>query len=110
MNPDKIHLYTKNGRRESIDGDATGCNFSLKALMKLQNDFINEVTLLQYYGRELGLIIDQTPKCHPELAGEGIEYAWAIAKFFYRKSDIREKKPKTSSGTLLESPHALILL
>ena len=101
LNPDKIHLYTKNGRRESIDGDATGCNFSLKALMKLQNDFINEVTLLQYYGRELGLIIDQTPKCHPELAGEGIEYAWAIAKIFYRKSDISEKKTKDKFRNLV---------
>ena len=103
LNPDKIHMYTKNGKKDTdnLDGDATGCNFSIKALMKLQSDFMNEITLLQFYGKELGLIINRTPKCHPELAGEGIEYAWAIAKIFYRKSDISEKRTKDKFRSLV---------
>jgi hypothetical protein len=45
-------------------------------MMDSQMDFIEEETLLQYHGRQLGVIIDRTPKCHPEMAGEGIEYNW----------------------------------
>ena len=62
--------------------------------MQLQSDFLNEVTLLQFHAEKLGVKIDRTPKCHPELAGEGIEYLWALAKFFYRQSPIGEKRTK----------------
>ena len=86
IHPHKIHLYTKRGK---IIGGITPGNLepneelSLCELMKKQNDFINEVTLLQYYGDILGIVVDHIPKCHPELAGEGIEYSWAIAKLHY---------------------------
>jgi hypothetical protein len=40
--------------------------------------------MLQYYGRQMGVLVDWTPKCHCELAGEGIEYSWAAAKNKYR--------------------------
>ena len=62
--------------------------------MQLQSDFLNEVTLLQFHAEKLGVKIDSTPKCHPELAGEGIEYLWVLAKFFYRQSPIGEKRTK----------------
>jgi hypothetical protein len=26
-----------------------------------------------------------SPRCHPELAGQGIEYCWGAAKLFYRR-------------------------
>ena len=26
-----------------------------------------------------------SPKCHPEIAGLGIEYDWAVAKYFFRE-------------------------
>ena len=82
INPDKIHLYTCDCRKGDTNGDATGCNISTKRIMKLQNDFINEVTLLQFYGEKMGIVVDRTPKCHPEIARKGIEYGWAIAKIF----------------------------
>ena len=62
--------------------------------MELQQDFIEEETLLQYHGRLLGVSIDRTPKCHPEMAGEGIEYSWGMAKLLYRKLPLKEKKSK----------------
>ena len=43
-------------------------------------DFEEEETLLQPSGREMGVLVDWTPKCHCELAGEGIEYSWGCAK------------------------------
>jgi hypothetical protein len=57
---------------------------SINMLMKRQSDFLHELTLFQYYGQKLGVLIDRTPKCHPEMAAEGIEYLWALAKLYYR--------------------------
>jgi hypothetical protein len=37
-------------------------------------DFLEEERLLQYHSRLIGILVDCTPICHPELAGEGIEY------------------------------------
>ena len=62
--------------------------------MENQPDFIEEETLLQYHGRLLGAIVDRTPKCHPEMAGEGIEYSWGCAKGFYRREKRESKKTK----------------
>mmetsp|Transcript_37752 Transcript_37752/g.45608 ORF Transcript_37752/g.45608 Transcript_37752/m.45608 type:complete len:90 (-) Transcript_37752:40-309(-) len=57
-------------------------------------DFAKEETLLQYHGPLLGVIVDRTPKCHPEISGKGIEYDWAAAKFFYRHLRIQDKRTK----------------
>ena len=90
--PDFIQHYTldgkkenrsfqSNGRSDKIQNsptssappeDPTGCNYSIKSILKLQSDFTNELTLLQFHGNKLGVVIDRTPKCHPEIAGEGI--------------------------------------
>ncbi len=57
-------------------------------------DFIQEETLLQYHGRLLGVKVERTPKCHPEIDGEGIEYDWGCAKGVYRRLPISEKRSK----------------
>jgi hypothetical protein len=36
----------------------------------------------------------RTPKCHPEIAGEGIEYNWGCGKAFYRHLPLSAKKTK----------------
>ena len=45
-------------------------------------------------GRTMGVLVDQTPKCHCELAGKGIEYSWGCAKNLYRQQPLREKRSK----------------
>ena len=35
-----------------------------------------------------------SPKYHCELAGEGVEYVWGLAKRFYRSVEIGEKRTK----------------
>eukprot|EP00957_Ditylum_brightwellii_P186116 14169695-Ditylum_brightwellii.AAC.1 len=50
------------------------------------NDFLNETTQLSYITTQLGCDLDLSPKCHPELAGEGFEYSWGYAKRLYRKA------------------------
>jgi hypothetical protein len=62
--------------------------------MSLLTDFIEEETLLQYHGRLLGVKVVQTPKCHPEIAGEGIEYDWGCRKGFYRRLPLSAMKTK----------------
>ena len=50
--------------------------------------------MLQYKGEALGSIIDRSPKCTPEIAGDGIEFDWAMAKLWYRKLVIENNKKK----------------
>ena len=70
--------------------------------MQLQTNFVNEVTLLQLHAQKLGVSIDQSPKCHPELTGEGIEYLWALAKWYYGRAPILKKRSKTKFVKLVE--------
>ena len=48
---------------------------SLKFLMSNCQDSEEEESLFQSMGRAMGVIVDRTPKCHCEVAGEGIEYS-----------------------------------
>ena len=87
-----LSAYTVNGQRDVYGNVMQGT--SLRQLLMKQSDFVEEETLLQYHGRLLGIEVDRTPKCHPELAGEGIEYAWGCAKNAYRRMPLSEKKRK----------------
>ncbi len=53
---------------------------SLLELVANYSDFENEDTMLQTKGQEMGVLVDRTPKCHCELAGEGMEYSWGALK------------------------------
>ena len=68
---------------------------SIVQLMSIQPDSQDQETLLMFYGRQLGVTVDRTPKCHPQLAGGGIEYAWGAAKLYYRKQPLKEKRIKS---------------
>jgi len=84
--------YTVNGPQDeygNVDKD-----FCLSYQMSQQYDFAHEDSLLQHYGKELGIIVDRTPKCHPEMAGEGIEYSWGCGKNHYRALPLSEKRSK----------------
>jgi hypothetical protein len=67
---------------------------SLNHLMSIQYDFAHETTLLQHHGTSMGVIVDRFPKCHPEIAGEGIEYSWGRCKNMYRALPLSSKKSK----------------
>ena len=76
---------------------------SLNYLIRLCPDFVNEPTMLQHVGAEkLGICVDRTPKCSPEIAGEGIEYCWACAKGWYRRQPHSSKKTKDSFHSLID--------
>jgi hypothetical protein len=72
-------------------------------LMSLLTDFINEETLLQHHGRLLGVKAERTPKCHPEIAGEGIEHDWGCAKGVCRRLPTSEKRTKKKLGESVQN-------
>ena len=67
---------------------------NLKEMITNLPDFKAELTLLQYRAKQLGVAVDCSPKYHPEIAGEGIEFCWGIAKNWYCSKNLKEKKGK----------------
>ena len=101
INPLNFNKYKVQCLTDS-DGTARS-NLSLTDLIQKCYDFVNEPTMLQYIGGEkLGIVIDRTPKCSPELAGEGVEYSWACAKGWYRLQPNSKKKTKESFHNLVK--------
>jgi hypothetical protein len=76
-----LNQYTVTGRKDEMS--ILQPETSLKFLLGNCLDFEEEELLLQSKGRILRAKIDQTPKCHCELAGEGIEYSWGCVKKFF---------------------------
>jgi hypothetical protein len=74
--------YTVHGSKDSMG--VIRKNMSLLHLMSNLSDFETQETMLQLKASEMGVFMDRTPKCHCELAGEGVEYAWGCAKNHYR--------------------------
>jgi hypothetical protein len=75
---------------------------SINLLMLKQSDLMSELTLLQYHVHKLGVRVNCTPKCHPKLAGEGIEYMWALAKLYYRHKPLGLEQSKDSFRKLVD--------
>jgi hypothetical protein len=65
-------------------------------LVSSQPDFESEITLPQYFTEQRSVtdgcqfMLMRSPKCHPELAGEDIEYDWAAAKQWYRRQKLAD--------------------
>jgi hypothetical protein len=64
------------------------CNTVLSAC----RDFREEKTALQALFEDRGHILIMSPKCHPELAGLGIEYSWGKSKLEFRR-EINDQVP-----------------
>ena len=61
----------------------------------------SEVTLLQYHAECLGTILERSPKCHPELAKEGVKYVWEMEKMFIGDHLLSKRDPKKNSRVFL---------
>jgi hypothetical protein len=86
--------YSKLGTKDSMG--ALQKDTSFLELLANCADFENEETLLQSKGQDMGILVDRTPKCHCELAGEGIEYSWGCAKNLYRRQPLKTKRGKAN--------------
>jgi hypothetical protein len=91
-------MHTMEGSKNLLGEQILGS--SLKELIVVLPDFVEEKTLLQYHaeGRSINggpqIVLLRSPKCHPEVAGEGIEYDWAASKSWYRRLPISDKNTK----------------
>ena len=66
-------------------------------------DFKAQKTMLQEFCDAEGILLDMSPKCHPEIAGLGIEYCWAVSKYFFREhNDFQVKTLNKRIETALE--------
>ena len=78
-------------RRERQEMDYQGIDLlaqdpkNLLHLLDSCEDFINTHSQIKQTVLDLGGDVVSTPICHPELAGEGIEYCWGRAKYIYRR-------------------------
>jgi hypothetical protein len=86
----RLENYTFIGKQDAFG--FVQKDFSLKSLKGNCLDFEEEETLLQSMGKEMGVLVDRTQKCHCELAGERIEYSWSCAKKFLPSGFSEEKK------------------
>lgn len=87
-----VKQYSLTGRKDDLGtvDDST----SLRQIMGMCHDFMNEEGMLQHIAKTLGVKVLLTPKCHAELAGEGVEYVWACSKGAYRNLSLQAKKGK----------------
>ena len=84
--------YNTNGTRDEFG--ITKPETSLKQLMSRCLDFEEEESMLQSMVRKMGYEVDRTPKCHAEMAGDGIEYIWALIKNHFRRILLHKKRGK----------------
>ena len=73
-------------------------------------NFIEEDTLLQTNALNMGYIIyyilvNRTPKCHPGISGEGIEYSWGCKNNYYRQLSLDNNKGKKISKKYSKRPY-----
>ena len=74
---------------------------SLRDILASCEDFQNEKSQLEFVIEELGGSCQMSPKYHPEIAGEGIEYLWGYVKKLYRVNwSIREAKDQKEADFL----------
>ena len=88
----KLSHYTMYGKENPFG--VIWKDMSLKFLMSNCQDFKEEESLLQSMGRSMGILVDRMPKCHCELAGEGIEYSWGCSKNSYHRTLLSQKRGK----------------
>jgi len=75
--------YPVGGRKNNLGELIPGTG--LREMVSSLPDFQNEVTLPEHHAVSRSTVdckiqLICSPKCHPEIAGEGIEYDWAGAK------------------------------
>ena len=100
----KLSEYTLEGKKSWKDENGNIRDehkpYLLRNLMASCSDFKNELSAMELLCQELSakgeckieLIV--SPKYHPEIAGEGVEYVWGFIKKYYRSLSMKDKKGK----------------
>ena len=73
-------------------------------------DFANKATEQQTMGEKMGVRAIATTKFHAEMAGEGAERHWGVAKSWGRSKSLEAKRKKASSLQVVRDCSDLALL
>ncbi len=92
LDPLNLNQYTMDGPKDHFRIHQR--TYSRKHILSNCKDFQEKEELLQTMVQKIGVMVDRTPKCHGELAGEEIEYSWGCTKNYYHRLPIKEKKMK----------------
>ena len=93
IDPNNVSKYHKD--YDDKLGEAEEQPYCLRWLMARCPDFMEEETQMTFVMNKLGVEVEMSPKCHPELAGQGIEYNWGKSKKYFRRERTK-KSPKIS--------------
>jgi len=80
--PTKIHLQEMALAGVEYIEDT---EFDLRYIIGECEDFKNEVSMLGDTVEKRGGGVIFSPKCHPEMAGQGVEYIWGRGKYRYKR-------------------------
>ena len=72
-------LYERGLYENGMDGD------TMRKTLTNCSDFKEEVGVIEEVLLNRGHVLIMSPKCHPEIAGCGIEYCWGISKLKFRR-------------------------
>ena len=100
INPNvSVKSYTEKGLK--LPTGLYDDTLQYKTMVDNLPDFKGEQSRLEFFAEKLGVTVAYGPKYHPEIAGEGIEYCWALSKSDYRKQPLSEKKKKNQFESLV---------
>jgi hypothetical protein len=94
----------------NLDDGEIGESTSLVTLLSPALAFACEKTQLQAVAKVYGAEVWITPKYHCEIAGVGIEYAWAASKSHYRRIPFEEKRTKDLFKAAVKRSLAILIL
>jgi hypothetical protein len=94
-------------RKRKWNGNIIGRNFNKLIDSKTAGIYMWSNSTTCHRGK-FEVIVDRTPKCHPQLTGEeGAEYLWALTKLHYCNQSLSQKYIKESFRTLVNESLSL---
>lgn len=89
-----------------VEGMGTGAKVdpdkNIATVLSKLPDFAGERSALQHTVESRGHILLLSPKCHPEVAGVGIEYSWGMSKSKFRR-ETNDGVPKHLHANIVKS-------
>ena len=85
-NIEKYKLTGKNDDFGIVDNSTSLRHMMTMCSLRLPS---HEQGMMEFIGQKVGVEVILTPKCHAELAGEGVEYMWACSKNHYRNLSLK---------------------
>ena len=100
INTNNLSWYSQYGKKDAsrkVDKSTSFCH-----IMEQCPNFQNELSSLEYLCKKLGVKASHSPKFYCKIAGEGIEYDWAMGKGEYCRQRLSTKKGMDSFHTLVQ--------